>query len=431
MLFCRLFRVVLLLAVVCCLGISVDAADIPELKIVPTELFHIRDGIGNALEELNNGGAVNVAYLGGSITAANGWRPKTTEWLRKNFPKAAINEVHAAIGGTGSDLGVFRLGHDVLQHNPDLLFVEFAVNDGGAAPEDIWRSMEGIVRQTWTHNPKSDIIFVYTISEALAKEPREGTCNRPMSSMEQLADFYGIPSINFAVPVLALEKEGKLLFGGEQAAEGVLLFSNDNVHPLDAGHNIYRDAVIEGIVAMKGSKPINHSSKLGKTFIADHLQSAKLVPISDKMLEGEWRKLDENDQLFRSFSNRLGDTIWTTDKPMSKLTFRFRGIQAKVYDLLGPNGGQVIVTVDGKTHEKPIPRFDSYCTYHRLATLPIAFDLDPNVIHTISIEIHSEQPSRQSVAFRLTDPEKELAEPKFQGTNVWFGKLMLIGDIVD
>ncbi|MDR2117035.1 MAG: SGNH/GDSL hydrolase family protein [Planctomycetaceae bacterium] len=403
-------------------------AETPEFRYVPMELLRIREGVGNVFSKLNNGEDVTIAYLGGSITAANGWRPKTTEWFKKTFPNAKIKEIHAAIGGTGSNLGVFRFAHDVLQYQPDLLFVEFAVNDGGALPENIWRSMEGIVRQTWRANPETDIVFVYTISEALAKEPRQGMCNRSMSSMELLADFYGIPSINFAVPVLALEKSGKLLFKGEVAPEGVILFSNDSVHPLDDGHQIYTQAVIESFEKMKETKPISHQSKLAETFISDHWEAAKLVPITESMLQGEWNKLNADNNLQKSFGQRLG-TIWHSGKPGSKLTFRFKGSQAKIYDLLGPNGGQVIVTVDGKTKEKPVARFDSYCTYHRLATLDLASDLDPDIVHTITVEVHPEQPNRQPVAFRLKEPEKELAEPKFQGTNVWFGKLMLIGNL--
>lgn len=413
-------------------------AETPEFRLVPMEQLQIRDGVGNVLAKLNEGGTVKIAYLGGSITAADGWRPKTTEWFKKTFPNAKINEINAAIGGTGSNLGVFRLFHDVLRHQPDLLFVEFAVNDGGVLPENIWRSMEGIVRQTWKADSQTDIVFVYTVSEASAKEPREGVCNKPMSSMELLADFYGIPSINFAVPVFALEKAGKLLFRGESAPEGVILFSTDSVHPLDAGHQIYAQAVIESFETMsetrketrKETKPVSHQPKLAQTFIGDHWEAARLVPIAESMLQGEWKKLDNNDNLQKSFGNRLG-AIWYSGKPGSKLTFRFKGTQAKIYDLLGPNGGQVIITVDGKTKDKPVARFDSYCTYHRLATLDLAVNLDPDVIHTITVEVHPEQPSRQPVAFRLKEPEKELAEPKFQGTNVWFGKLMLIGDPID
>ena len=421
---------VLFFAIICGVFPSLNAAEMPELKVSPMQKWHARGGMRHVIEKLEAGNTVRIVYLGGSITAANGWRPKTTTWFRDTYPKAKIEEINAAIGGTGSDLGIFRFERDVLQYQPDLLFVEFAVNDGSASPENIWRAMEGIVRQTWRADPKTDIVFVYTISEALAREPREGNCNRSMAAMEQLAEFYGIPSINFAVPVLQLEKEGKLIFTGETAPEGVILFSTDSVHPLDAGHVIYADTVAESVKAMKNIASTNHAAKLENTWIADHWAAAKLVPITPAMLKGTWQRLDENDPLQKSFGNRLGE-IWQSGTPGSKLTFRFKGTQAKIYDLLGPNGGQVTVTIDGQTRDVPVPRFDSYCTYHRLATLWLVGDLDPDQVHTITVEIHPDQPSRQPVAFRLADPEKELAEPKYQGTNVWFGQLMLLGDLVD
>ncbi len=109
------------------------------------ELVKPRGGIGNVLAKLAAGEPVKIAYLGGSITAANGWRVKSREWFAKQYPQAKVEEIHAAIGGTGSDLGVFRVERDALQHKPDLLFVEFAVNDGSAKPDQIWRWMEGIV----------------------------------------------------------------------------------------------------------------------------------------------------------------------------------------------------------------------------------------------------------------------------------------------
>jgi lysophospholipase L1-like esterase len=115
---------------------------------------HERNSLPNTFASLEAGKTVRIAYLGGSITAQEGWRPKTLKWFRDQFPTAKVEEINAAIGGTGSDLGIFRLKHDVLDHDPDLLFVEFAVNDGGAPPEQIHRCMEGIVRQTWRHNPR-------------------------------------------------------------------------------------------------------------------------------------------------------------------------------------------------------------------------------------------------------------------------------------
>ena len=100
-----------------------------------------RDGLPNFLSKMRAGKPVRVAYLGGSITAAPGWRVQSRQWLQEKYPAATVEEIHAAIGGTGSDLGVFRLQADVLRHNPDLLFVEFAVNDGGAPPARIQKTM--------------------------------------------------------------------------------------------------------------------------------------------------------------------------------------------------------------------------------------------------------------------------------------------------
>ena len=131
----------------------------------PAVELRARAGLANFFAKARAGGPVTVAYFGGSITAANGWRPQTTTWLQQRYPKAQFTEINAAIGGTGSDLGVFRLGQDVLAHRPDLVFVEFAVNDGGATPEQIYRCMEGIVRQIRRADPTTDICFVYTMHE--------------------------------------------------------------------------------------------------------------------------------------------------------------------------------------------------------------------------------------------------------------------------
>lgn len=44
---------------------------------------HPRNGLPNFLAKAENGNAVKNAYLGGSITAAAGWRIQSREWLQK------------------------------------------------------------------------------------------------------------------------------------------------------------------------------------------------------------------------------------------------------------------------------------------------------------------------------------------------------------
>ena len=414
---------------------------------VRAEEVRVRDGVGNLMRKLSAGRDVTIAYLGGSITAMDGWRNLTTEWFRRTWPNVKFTEVHASIGGTGSDLGAFRVGHDALCRRPDLLFVEFATNDGGARPEDIWRSMEGIVRQTWNADPSTDVVFAYTITHAMADDYGAGRCPRAASAMEQLADHYGIPSVCFGPRVAAEVKAGRLIMSrGELetavpkdapdrdraisellAREGRVLFAADGVHPSAEGHRLYLQSVTNAFAQMRASRPADHRARLATPFTADNLERAKMVEIDPGMLRGAWTKLPADDAKSKSFGGRMGD-IWYAHEPGDALSFSFRGTCCRIYDLLGPDGGQVWVTVDGKRSAHPIPRFDSYCTYHRIATLYVFQGAEG--VHTVEIEVDRDQPSRQGVAFRLKDPDRELAQPKYQGTKFWPAKIMLVGDLV-
>ena len=406
-----------------------------------------RNGVGNFLAKLKAGKTVTVAYLGGSITAMKGWRNMTTDWLRNANTNATVKEVHAAIGGTGSDLGAFRVGHDALRHRPDLLFVEFATNDSGRKPEDIWRSMEGIVRRTWKQNARTDIIFVYTITVSMTNDYLNGFCNHSASAMEQLADHYGIPSICFGPRVIEYLSANKLVMS-ESAYENAvsrddpdrenrikaliaqdprILFASDGVHPSEKGHQLYLISVANGFREMWNMPAANHATRFAMPFVANNLEAAKMVPVRTEMLSGSWRQLVANDPKTKAFSNRAGD-IWQASEPGDTLTFRFKGSCCKIYDLLGPDGGQVWITVDGVRTRRPVPRFDSYCTYHRIATLGI-YD-GTNGIHEVKIEVDKKEPSRQAVAFRLQNPDAELGSPKYRGTKFWPSQILLVGDLV-
>jgi hypothetical protein len=98
-----------------------------------------------------------------------------------------------------------------------------------------------------------------------------------------------------------------------------------------------------------------------------------------------------------------------------------------LYDMLGPDGGQAVCTVDGKAG-KPRPRFDSYCNYHRIATLTIAEGLPVGAVHQVEVEIHPDQPNRAVVTDREKD--KPNFDPKrFDGTAMRVAGILLIGDI--
>ena len=418
-----------------------------------------RLGVGNFLAKIRAGQPVTVAYFGGSITAQGddrtakgGWRVKTTKWLRETYPQAKVTEVNAAIGGTGSNLGVYRYGHDVLAHRPDLVFVEFACNDGGdrCSVKETLRNMEGIVRQTWRANPKTDIVFAYTITDAMRARYLSG--KRPLAAQtdERVAAHYGIPTVDFGPRVAKLVAENKLVIDPravmptavptgdpkfDQAVreamknEKRILFANDGVHPRDEGHDLYLASVQALFAAMEKLPAVDHASALATALAPDNRENAKMVPVSEKVLKGaSWTALAATNGLQQSFGRRLGQ-LWRANAAGDSLAFRFRGTSCAIYDLLGPACGQVWVTVDGKRPAKPVARFDSYCTYYRLANL-FVFEGEEGV-HTVEIALDKDQPDRHPVAFRLKEPEKELAGPKYNGTDWYVGQVMLVGDLLD
>jgi lysophospholipase L1-like esterase len=84
------------------------------------------------------GEALSVVFFGGSLTyganasdpGVTSYRGRMSQYLREKYPRARWTFHDAAIGGTGSDLGMFRLERDVLAHQPDLVFLDFMANDG-------------------------------------------------------------------------------------------------------------------------------------------------------------------------------------------------------------------------------------------------------------------------------------------------------------
>ena len=432
--FSRIFLTLCSAVVFCCFLTLTGRAQAEEPVFSQQKSFgiHARSGIGNVLKKLQAGGPVNVAYLGGSITMAAGYRVQTTQWLSEAWPNAQINEIHAGVSGTGSRLGMFRLVRDVLDKKPDLLFIEFAVNDAGDTPQNIWRQMENIVRQTWTANSRTDIVFVYTVSRSFVQYVRKGELPRSASAMEQLAEFYQIPTISFMKRVVDMQTAGKLIFEtSEEPKPGILNFSKDGVHPGTEGHALYLKDIQVAFDSMKNIPPVDHQSQLKKTFVSDPITDARMYSIDESMLKGNWRKLTPSDKYY-GFTNRL-DTIWTSDQPGATLTFRFKGSEAMLYDVVGPDAGEFDVIIDGVTQKQPFRRYDSYCINHysfRITATTIVTGLAPDKVHTVVLALRGDKPNRKPLADPKVVSEKDLDEPKFQGNHVRIGKILIRGEMV-
>ncbi|MFC1806695.1 SGNH/GDSL hydrolase family protein, partial [Planctomycetota bacterium] len=107
--------------------------------------------------------------------------------------------------------------------------------------------------------------------------------------------------------------------------------------------------------------------------------------------------------------------------------FRYKGTLCRLFDLVGPDGGIAVCTVDGG---KPVERkrFDWYCTYHRLQAVTVAATPKGGE-HTVTIEISPKQPDREPVLKRVRG-EKNFDPKRYDGTNLWIGYIMVRGELV-
>jgi len=189
-----------------------------------TETFHeyaVRNGVRHSAERMSRGRAMTVAFIGGSVTAGSGasdaehagYRALTCQYLQEWFPQTAFTFVNAAIGGTDSVYGAFRLKEDAFgRGTADLLFIEFAVNDDGDRTRSI-RAMEGMVRQARRLSPLIDICLIYVANEQTAE--RYAETRKPQDNVahhEEVAEHYELPSVDIAGRIYKRIAAGNLVW---------------------------------------------------------------------------------------------------------------------------------------------------------------------------------------------------------------------------
>ena len=392
-----------------------------------------RGGLPHVISKLEAGNTVRIAYLGGSITEAPGWRVGSRIWLQGQYPDAQIEEIEAAIGGTGSDLGVFRLEQDVLRYKPDLLFVEFAVNDGDASPERIQKAMEGIVRQTWKANPNTDICYVYTLRDTMLSDLQAGKMPRAASAMEALADHYNIPSIHMGVEVAKLQAVGDLIFKAPATknleTNTPVVFSSDGVHPhVETGHRLYVEAISRSWPTLRKASTVKDPHILQTSLRPDHWEHAKLIPITPDMLSGTWERLAPEHPLTQRFSRNM-PVLYKASEPEATLSFSFKGTSAAVFDLLGPDSGEVAIQIDNQPPSTQ-NRFDAYCTYHRMGTLQVASGLERGT-HNVTISLTPKKLEKHTILLEKSLADLEEHPENYAEHNWYAASILILGELTD
>lgn len=193
--------------------------------------------VQDVIKRAQNGEDVTIAYLGGSITegATAGsekcYAKLTYEHFAERFGTGDnVKYVNAGISGTPSKLGILRLDRDVLAYDPDIVFIEFAVNDGGGA--DYQNAYESIVKTLL----QKDIAPVLLFSVAESGHSSQ-------DYMKQIGEAYHLPMISYCDAL-------RFMFDNERMTWQD--FSDDQLHPNTAGHemvsrmvNNYWDTVMD------------------------------------------------------------------------------------------------------------------------------------------------------------------------------------------
>ncbi len=308
--------------------------------------LHVRAGLPHVAAKSATTGELKVAYFGGSITAAEGWRGLTTAHLRTLFPKLTITEITAGLPGTGSDLGVCRLEQDVLQYHPDLIFVEFAVNDTNTAPEQIERTMEGIVRQARRANPQVDLCFVYTISTPGLPDLEAGRFPPSARAMERVAAHYGIPSLHFGVEIARRVGAHEINFKAPDQPDDARTFSLDGVHPTRAGHKIYFSTLERALPQLLAVAAPSASAELPAPLHTDNWEGARLTLLTPAMRHGDWSPVAKDDANLRGATKHLLPALWRTEDVHTAVEFEFTGSKFGLYGIAAPDSGEFRVTID-------------------------------------------------------------------------------------
>lgn len=184
------------------------------------------------MKKAEAGEPVTIAVIGGSITQGtiskgaidNQVAQKSCYadiffgWWKETFPNSDITVVNAGIGATDSYLGVHRVQEDVLDYHPDVVLVEYSVNDGSSNTYKI--TYDNLVYKVATSKDAPAVMLLFM-----------GQTNYSSAqSIHQLVGFnYGLPMVSYLNLLSGWFESGRYTDKD---------LSGDVTHPSALGHAI-------------------------------------------------------------------------------------------------------------------------------------------------------------------------------------------------
>ena len=193
----------------------------------------------NLMKRAANGESLVIGFLGGSITQGSlSSTPKTCyaylvyEWWKKSFPNAEFSFVNGGIGGTTSHYGGARAWKDVLCYRPDIVTVDFSVNDD--ANEFFEETYEGTLRRLLAAPSAPAVVVLNNVFYDTGKNAQD--------YHNRIADHYGIPYVSIKDTIYPDVESGKIVRTD---------ITPDNLHPNDKGHRLVADEICKLLDSIK------------------------------------------------------------------------------------------------------------------------------------------------------------------------------------
>ena len=343
----------------------------------------LRSDFRNCKIQFEQEGTGHVAFLGGSITEMDGYRPMLSSYLVENFPHTEFTFTNAGIASTGSTTGAFRMERDVLSQGPlDLLFVEFAVNDDQDS-EDSYKEamlgMEGIIRKARAYNPDVDIVMTFFVNPSILEDYQNGIVRTSVAAHMEVADYYDISTCNFAKEV------------SDQISVGTLIWESiGGTHPNDYGNSICKNMICDMLEEAWSKKEV---FTLPEAINPNNFDNGKLVDPALSNFTPDWSlSVPDWDKLSGKKRERYMNEpmLWTTKKG-AELSFEFTGTAVGAFNLAGPDAGIIEVSIDGGSPVKYDLYHPKYSkNLHYPQTTMFANDLEQGK-HTLRIKMLKEK----------------------------------------
>lgn len=288
--------------------------------------------LADAMKRAQAGEKITIGTIGGSITQGTAasttderYANRALQWWAKTFPKAQLDFVNAGIGATDSYIGVHRVDADLLSKKPDVVIVEFSVNDTDAALNlQTYDSLVWKILQAENHPA---VILLFTTQE-------DGTSLQ--DTHMQIGSAYNLPMISYKNAVLPEIEAGRFTWKD---------ISPDNIHPNSVGHGIIGELLWSYFNSVYAKLDQIDTSDL--TFTATPVTKdlyAKGQLLDSKTLTPKTMQGFEQAEVSNQFPND-----WTT-KEGGELTFEVTGSNIGVlyYKTVDGKSGQYCVYVDDR-----------------------------------------------------------------------------------